>query len=120
MTDTYTPTEQQLRQLVEHWRKMASQHLRQAMENGGKANALRDELKALREQLDVVHDSLDYFMGLTAAKARDLRRDAERYRWLRDMEVLAWKRDGDRRANFASCHGKRLDECIDAELAKTK
>ena len=48
-----------------------------------------------------------------------MRKNAERYRWLRDMDVLAWKRSGDHKAEFPTSTGKTLDAEIDAALLKT-
>jgi len=40
--------------------------------------------------------------------------DAELYRLLRKHDVLAWRRDGDRRAIFEAATGKDLDAALKA------
>lgn len=82
---------------------------------------MNDELKALREQLDAVQDALDYLHGLTPEQATALRKDAERYRYMRANAAFQ-DRNGPGlywylpRCDRALPIGERLDRAIDAQM----
>jgi hypothetical protein len=53
------------------------------MSYAGKIEELIAERDELRATLTAVSDALDYLHGMTPQQAAALRKDAERYRWLR-------------------------------------
>lgn len=70
------------------------------------------ELKELRDLLTATADALDYLTGMTQQQAAALRKDAKRYRWLRELP------------NSDSLNirfmGSDLDTVIDSALASVK
>jgi hypothetical protein len=78
-----------------------------ALERAAQAEAERVKEWNARRDAEASRDA-------AKAAAESLRVDAERYRWLRKRDVLAWKRDGDRKADFELATGWKLDEHIDA------
>jgi len=58
--------------------------------------------------------AIDYDKLHAAAEAAQA--DAERYRWLREHDVLCWSRNGAGKAPIETSHGKKLDAAIDAAM----
>ena len=56
------------------------------MSYAGKIEELIAERDELRATLTAVSEALDYLHGMTPQQAADVRKYAERYRWLRDAE----------------------------------
>ena len=86
-----------------------------------KIEALVAERAALREQLAAVSDALDYLHGMTPQQASALRKDAERYRWLRAQcdtttNLVQYRRGN--ALNIIPCHSAGdMDFSIDAAMA---
>ena len=80
--------------------------------------ALVSECKDLRETLTAVSDALDYLHGMTPQQAADVRKAAERYRWMRNSD---WDLFDSRWLSAHDVYGAgpdELDALIDAKMAE--
>lgn len=79
------------------------------------------ELKELRDTLNAVSDALDYLHGMTPQQAADVRKDAERYRWLRantgEIVTSAWDCMMFHGGVGNDEDGAALDSAVDAAMA---
>ena len=76
------------------------------------------ELKELRDTLTAVSDALDYLHGMTPKQAADVRKDAERYRWLASQGVCipAWEEDGAALWRTGKNLDRKTDEAMQANV----
>ncbi|MCO8625972.1 hypothetical protein KGP96_11635 [Burkholderia multivorans] len=78
------------------------------------AKRLRDTQADCADSTEAA-DAIDLLLAEVEASAAD-KRDAERYRWLRELDSEFW--EVNRMSNMARFYGETLDAEIDAALAQ--